>query len=102
MLFGIVLAAFILLSIYLGNVIGCKLLCEMLPTLKRADYMVWKVPFIQLDYIKDMVVAKKWDSLRMYFRTPCKNLIMLSAIVADMMMKDVMKEMEAMKEDGQI
>lgn len=93
MLFKVVLVAFILLSIYLGNVLGCSVLCEMFPTIGRAKSIVWKVPFMHLDYIKDMILAKNWKNLRIYFATPCKNLVMMGAWVASVECKDIARKM---------
>lgn len=77
-----ILIPFIILSIYLGNVLGCAILCETIPTLNRVRPLVWKAPFLHLRYIKDMVANRKWSKLWDYVELPCKNLVMLCALVA--------------------
>ena len=75
----------ILFSVYLGNVLGCLVLCETIPELRRAKEFVWKIPFIHLFYVIDVLLSfKREDRLQYllwYLKTPYKNVLVSCAVV---------------------
>lgn len=91
-----VLVLTILVSVYVGNVLGCLVLCETIPELSKAKKFVWQVPLINFSYVMYILFSsqKKGDrfqSLISYLKTPCKN------VIANYAMAEAVKESVAAK-----
>lgn len=91
-----ILLLIILFSVYIGNVLGCLVLCETIPELERAKKYAWQVPIIQLLYMMDILFSSKRKGNRLqylllYLRIPCKNVLISHATV------EAMKEYAAEK-----
>ena len=70
-----ILLPVILFSIYIGNVLGCLLLCETIPELSKAKKYVWQVPIVNFRFIISTLFSPEFRLLKLYLSTPCKNVI---------------------------
>lgn len=76
----------ILVSVYIGNVLGCIVLCETIPELRRAKRFMWQVPLVNISYVAYVLFSSskkgsRFQSLLQYLKTPCKNVIAIYATV---------------------
>ena len=91
-----VLLPVIVFSVYIGNVLGCLMLCETIPELSRAKKFVWQVPIINLSYVIYILLSPKmkgnrFQALLFHLKTPCKNVLVTYAVV------ETVKELAAEK-----
>lgn len=82
-----VLLPAIVASAYVGNVLGCLVLCETIPELSKAKKFVWQVPIINVSFIGYILFSpkmknKKLKALLLYLKMPCKN-VLVTYIVAE-------------------
>ena len=75
----------ILLAIYAGNVLGCLVLCESIPELKKAKKLVWYIPILNFSYAWYVLFSRnqenRFEILYWYIRTPCKNAVVAYATI---------------------
>ena len=81
-----ILLPVIVISAYIGNILGCLVLCETIPELNKAKKFVWEVPIINFLYIMHILfsakkMGKRLRALLVYLKTPCKNILIVDAIV---------------------
>ena len=80
---ALIMAAATAMAFYLGNVLGCLVLCDTIPGLKPAAAHAWKIPFL--------AIMDAWRGLRnggiggliAYLRLPCKDLRLLESYLDD-------------------
>lgn len=82
-----VLLPAIVASAYVGNVLGCLVLCETIPELSKAKKFVWQVPIINVSFIGYILFSPKMKNeelkaLLLYLKMPCKN-VLVTYIVAE-------------------
>ncbi len=80
-----ILLPVIVISAYIGNILGCLMLCETIPELRGAKKFVWEVPIINFYYIIHILFSSKKKgnrlrTLKIYLKTPCKNILIANAI----------------------
>lgn len=76
--------ALFILILYLGNVLGCLILCETVPELCGVRHYIWSVPILNCGIISvfflDLVLKRQSDYFRKFIKMPQKNMITLYAI----------------------
>lgn len=94
----------ILVSVYLGNVLGCLVLCETIPELRRAKEFVWQIPFIHLFYVIDILLSSKREDrleyLLWYLKTPYKNVLVSCAVVETVKKRAAKKKKHNSEQSG--
>lgn len=85
-----------LVSVYIGNVLGCLVLCETITELRRAKKYVWQVPFMNVLCGVYILFLSQEEGGRLktflwYLKTPCKNARLSYVLV------EIMKEHAAEK-----
>ena len=68
----------IVVAVYIGNVLGCLMLCETIPELNGAKKLVWQIPIINLSYVMYVLFSPKekdgrFQTLLSYLKIPSKN-----------------------------
>lgn len=81
-----ILLLVIAISVYIGNVVGCLVLCETIPELSRAKKFVWQVPIINLSYVvyilfSSKMAGRRFQALLLHLKTPCKNVLVIYAMI---------------------
>lgn len=79
-----VLLPAIAVSVYAGNVLGCLVLCETIPELRKAKKYVWQVPIVNVYFIMSVLFSPsrkhRFKFLWQYLQTPCKNIVATCAV----------------------
>ena len=81
-----VLLSVVVISVYIGNVVGCLVLCETIPELSRAKKFVWQVPIVNLFYVvyilfSPQMTDRRLQALLLHLKTPCKNVLVICAMI---------------------
>lgn len=78
---------FLLLTlVYIGNVLGCMILCETIPDLISAKRYVWMVPVLNvmlfIYFFYSLLRKLEFGTLWRFIRFPQKNIFALKAIIS--------------------
>lgn len=76
---------FALAIVYIGNVLGCMILCEIIPQIKTVRKYAWKIPIFNfaLLFCFLLEILDGWEGFMSFWgfiRLPHKNILVMHAI----------------------
>lgn len=73
-----------LLAVYIGNVVGVSVICDTMPSLKKAKRFAPWIPFLGIGFLFHIIFEKEIENKRQfmaeYLITPHKNVVFTIAV----------------------